>query len=196
MTAVLRNGFAAPVFDSQADFRALMEATAYAGRIVPLPRLPGGPEGLYPASVALLLTLADLDTVLWLDEAAALPEALAFLRFHCGAPAAREHQDADFALIARPLVMPRLASFKAGEPEYPDRSATLIIEVPSFTSGRPTRWTGPGIETEREVAIDGLADGFWEEWTLNRLLYPMGIDIFFTCADALVALPRSIDVER
>jgi alpha-D-ribose 1-methylphosphonate 5-triphosphate synthase subunit PhnH len=161
-----------------------------------LPRLPDAPEGLYPATAALCLTLADLDTALWLDDVAATPETLAYLRFHCGAPIASEHQDADFALIARALAMPRLATFKAGEPEYPDRSATLIIEVPSLTGGPVTSWSGPGIPGVREVAINGLADGFWEEWELGRVLYPMGIDVVFTCADAVIALPRTIMVER
>lgn len=199
MSAPLPNGFASPVFDSQANFRALLEATAYPGRIVTLPRLPEGlAEGLVrlsPAAAALCLTLADLDTTLWLDQAAATDRTLAFLRFHCGAPILSSHERADFALVARPLAMPRLITFNCGEPEYPDRSATLIIDVPSLAGGPPARWRGPGIETCREVAIAGLADGFWRQWAQIRLLYPLGVDLIFTCGEALIALPRSIAVE-
>ena len=60
-------GFADPVFDSQATFRAALDALARPGRVAALPPVLTPPAPLNPATAALCLTLADLDTPLWLD---------------------------------------------------------------------------------------------------------------------------------
>ena len=76
-------GFDNPVDDAQAVFRATLEAFAHPGRLESLPVSSGQPEGLSRALTALLLTLADPDTPVWLP--ADVPAAArAFLRFHCG----------------------------------------------------------------------------------------------------------------
>ncbi len=91
-------GFDNPVDDAQAVFRAALEAFAHPGRLETLPATSGQPEGLSPALTALLLTLADPDTPVWLP--ADVPAAArAFLRFHCSCPLVDEIGAATFVCV-------------------------------------------------------------------------------------------------
>lgn len=194
-TGRLRPGFKDPVFDSQATFRHLLDAMAYPGRVQAIDRPPDAPQGFWPAAAATCLALVDFETPLWLDQAAATDETVAYLRFHCGAPLVKDARAARFAVVAAPARMPRLAAFSAGEDEYPDRSATLILQVPSLTGGPKKTWSGPGIREAVTTSVAGLADWFWRDWDLNRELYPQGVDVVFASRDAVLGLPRTIRVK-
>jgi len=195
MTASLLSAYADPVFDSQAVFRNLMSAVAYPGRPVVLDRTVETPAPLNVATTALCLALADFETPLWLDRRSATDEAIRHLRFHCGTPFASDPAHARFAVIADPLAMPRLGAFHQGDVEYPDRSTTLVIQVPSLTDGPRTVWSGPGIREPAVVQVAGLPEWFWSDWDLEREIYPLGVDVFFTCENAILGLPRTIRVE-
>ncbi|QRM32575.1 phosphonate C-P lyase system protein PhnH [Microvirga sp. VF16] len=190
--ASLKPGFADPVFDAQAVFRASLIATAYPGRVVPLEHTLAPPRPFSSATAALCLTLMDFETPAWLDRQTASGDAAAWLRFHCSLPVTDNPMAALFAVVTDPMTMPRLFEFHQGDVEYPDRSTTLIIQVPSFTEGPTTIWTGPGIKTSASIAIGGLPFWFWSDWELNGELYPRGIDVIFTCGNALIGLPRTI----
>jgi alpha-D-ribose 1-methylphosphonate 5-triphosphate synthase subunit PhnH len=191
----LRPGFKDPVFDSQATFRRILDAMAYPGRVQAIDNLPDAPAGLSPAVVAVCLTLVDFEAPLWLDQAGSTAEAMAYLRFHCGAPLVEDASLARFAVVTAPALMPRLSAFSAGEDEYPDRSATLILQVASLTGGPKKTWSGPGIRGTATTSVAGLADWFWQDWALNRELYPLGVDVVFASQDAILGLPRSIRSE-
>ncbi|MFC7397910.1 phosphonate C-P lyase system protein PhnH [Chelatococcus sp. GCM10030263] len=193
--AGLLPGFTEPVFDAQTVFRAAMRATAYPGRVVPLGRELTAPVPFNRATAALCLTLLDLETPLWADPGARAPTPRRWLSFHCGVPLVDQERRARFAISTDPATLPRFIDFHPGDVEYPDRSTTLIVQVPSLTDGRATSWTGPGIKGSIAVRIAGLPDWFWPEWELNGELYPLGIDVFFTCDNALIGLPRTIRVE-
>ncbi|GLS34941.1 carbon-phosphorus lyase subunit PhnH [Mesorhizobium tianshanense] len=191
----LRPAFADPVFDTQAVFRTLMSAVAYPGRIFPLDRSVSAPHPLDVAATALCLTLADFETPIWLDGRASSDEARSYLRFHCEAPQTTDKKSARFALIADPSSMPHLMDFHPGDVEFPDRSTTLIVQVPSLTEGPTASWFGPGINQVIKPGIAGLPDWFWPEWNLCSEIYPMGVDVFFISGDMLVGLPRAVRVE-
>ena len=191
----LARGFSDPVFDAQAVFRVALDAMAYAGRPYRTPTGIEAPRPLDAATASLCLTLFDFETPVWLDAAGSSEAALAFLKFHAGVPIVSKPGDAAFALICDPASMPSLDAFAIGEDRYPDRSATLIVQVPSLDEGPATRWSGPGIDGSIECRIAGLAGGFWNEWDLNHGRYPLGIDVLFTCGDGLIGLPRGVKVE-
>lgn len=190
----LSPALADPVHDSQRVFRAILDATSHPGRIVSLPLAPVGPGTISLAATATLLTLADRDTAVWLDTEVDSEALRDFLRFHAGCPIVPERSRATFGL-ARATALSSLDGFNVGTDAYPDRAATVLVEVPALEGGRPTTWRGPGIETARAMTIDGLPDGFWTEWTANHALFPCGVDILFTSGDQLCGLPRSIAVE-
>lgn len=188
-------GFADPVFDSQATFRAALDALARPGRVVPLPPRLTPPAPLNPAAAALCLTLADLDTPLWLDPAADSDAVRGYLRFHSGAPLVADRAAAHFAVLAAPGAIADLEGFAPGTPEYPDRAATLIVQVAGFGDTGGVSLNGPGIETVRRLAVDGLLAGFWDWARANHAGYPLGVDVLFAADDRIAGLPRSTAVE-
>ena len=95
------------------------------------------------------------------------------------------------ALIAAPLAMPPLTVFACGLAAYPDRSATLVLQIPSLVGGQPVSLSGPGIEHSIAVAAAGLPDWFWPAWNENAERYPLGIDVFLADGEAVVGLPRT-----
>ncbi|CAN5918857.1 phosphonate C-P lyase system protein PhnH [soil metagenome] len=194
-TSHLAAGLADPPHDAQQIFRAILDATAHPGRIVSLAAAPVGPGTLSRAATGYLLTLADRDTALWLAPEFDRPEVRDFLRFHAGTPLVVERSEAAFAGLAADTTEP-LDGFNPGTDAYPDRSATLVIEVPELRGGPTRRWRGPGIADHANVALDGLPESFWQDCALNRGLFPGGVDLVFTAGSELCALPRGILVEN
>jgi len=187
-------GFDNPVDDAQQVFRATLEAFAHPGRLQPLPVASGVPDGLSPALAALLLTLADPDTPVWLP--ADVPAAArAFLRFHCGCPLVEDLSAATFACVPAGHAMPALADCAQGQPAYPDRSATLIMEVPSLTQGETLTLRGPGIETTQALRVTGLPAGFRAAWRANNAGFPLGVELLLASGDQFCALTRTTHVE-
>ena len=188
-------GFSAPVFAAQTVFRRVLDAMAHPGRIVTLPSDADAPPGLGATTTAIALTLLDFETKVWLDPAIRGAEAERYLRFHCGCSVVDETLDAGFAIIAKPRDMPRLGRFSIGQDQYPDTSATLIVEVDALANAGDLRLTGPGIKQQARINLDGLPAWFWEDWATNHACFPTGVDVIFTCADRAMCLPRSIKVE-
>lgn len=194
-TAGLKPGLADPVHDSQRVFRGLLTALAHPGRRVELDGGVEGPVPLDPATTAAALTLLDYDTPLWIDWIADTPPLRAYLKFHCGCPLVERSQDAVFGLVTDPANMPRLALFAQGLDQYPDLSASLLVQVPSLEDGPAVTLSGPGLRAPARIAPAGLPDWFWNDWRLNAAQFPLGVDIFFTCGRTVIGLPRSILAE-
>lgn len=187
-------GLADPSHDAQRLFRAVLDAFSHPGCILALPDAPPGVGPLSAAATAFVLTLVDRDTPLFLAPAFDVAPVRDFVRFHTGASIVSREADALFALLT-PDRAPLLDGFAIGSDPYPDRSATLIVEVNSVAGGAPRTLRGPGIATRTEIAVAGLPDTFWTEWAANHALFPCGVDVVFTAGGRLLALPRSIVVE-
>jgi alpha-D-ribose 1-methylphosphonate 5-triphosphate synthase subunit PhnH len=185
-------GFADPVLDSTRTFRALMNAMANPGTQHALDAGVPSFTGIDAASIAVLLALADGDTPVWL--APVLDARLApYLRFHCGCPIVAAPGEAAFGLVAITDDAMQAFGFGTGTDEYPDRSATVLIQVPALTGGTPVVLEGPGINGERLFAPQ-LPAAFWGGWRRNAALYPRGIDVMLVAGGAVAGLPRSTHV--
>lgn len=189
-----RAGLADPVLDAQGIFRSVLDALAHPGRVVTLRSAVEPPGPLEPATAAICLTLLDFETPLWLDPAARSPEVLDYLRFHCGVPICEAPGDAAFAVLTDSLLLPPLGSFQAGSDEYPDRSTTVIIQAGGITEGIGRRLTGPGIDGEARLTLEGVSGRIWAMLRENHTLFPRGVDVLFTHGARLVGLPRSTRV--
>ncbi len=184
-----RPGFAHPVADAQSCFRAVLDAMSHPGRILPAGANLRPPEPLAPATAAVLLTLADADTPVWLD--AALAPAADWLRFHCGVTLV----EPDAATFPVCLTLPPLASFEWGSHDGPETSATVILQLASFRDGPLLRLSGPGLREPEMVRLGTLPDGFVAEWQANRAAFPRGVDLVLCAGAQLAALPRTLMIE-
>ena len=194
--AALKPGFENSVMQAQATFRAVLHAFAYPGRVMEAGADLAPPPPLHQATAAIGLTLFDMDTPVWLDEAAATPEVEAFFRFHCGCPVSPSPERARFAIIADASGLRALDHFDCGTDEAPDRSTTVIIQVARFLQGSGgVVLTGPGIKDTQSILVDGVPVEFWRQRQAQRNLFPRGIDIIFTVDHRLVGLPRTTGVD-
>ncbi len=190
----LAAGFADPSHDAQRVFRSVLEAFSHPGRIVTVPAEAEMTGSLSAAATAFVLTVVDRETPLWLASDLDSEEVRTFVRFHTGAPIVADTGAATFALLT-PSRQPMLDGFAIGTDPYPDRSATVVIQVPALRGGPSRTLRGPGINGSTTVTIAGLPDSFWSEWAANRALFPCGVDVVFAAGSELLALPRSIAVE-
>ncbi|MDO5529059.1 MAG: phosphonate C-P lyase system protein PhnH [Paracoccus sp. (in: a-proteobacteria)] len=180
----LTGGFADPAEDSARAFRAILEAMARPGMAQSVTGL-APPGGLSPAAAAALLVLCDPTAPLYLAPSHDLPELRAWITFQCGAPIVPA-AEAAFALGAWDSLLP-LEQFAQGTPEYPDRSATLIVDGGPAC---PARLTGPGIDGAREAALPDP-----EAMAANNARFPLGVDFILADGAALRAIPRSTRIE-
>lgn len=191
-TASLAAGFADPPRQSQQMFRAAMWAMARPGTAQPLATSLAPPAPLTPELAALALTLVDFETPLWLDAPlAAVPEVAEFLRFHTSARIVTAPEEAAFALVSDPLTMPPLAAFAQGEPDYPDRSVTLLVAVATLADG-PFTLEGPGIKDTCGFGAAPLPADFAAQMEANRAGFPLGVDLILAAPGAVLGLPRSV----
>jgi alpha-D-ribose 1-methylphosphonate 5-triphosphate synthase subunit PhnH len=182
----LTGGFDTPPLQSARAFRAVLEAMARPGTIH---KVEGAapPAQLSVAAGVALLTLADPTTPLHLSGAADCQTVRDWVAFHIGAPLVAA-EAADFAVGTWAALHP-VTRFRIGQPDYPDRSATLIVEVDRLTNHGATL-TGPGIATATWLSLPETA-----AFAANRALFPLGFDCLFTFGHRLAGLPRSTRVE-
>jgi alpha-D-ribose 1-methylphosphonate 5-triphosphate synthase subunit PhnH len=191
----ITGGFANPVFDAQAIFRAVMDAMARPGTVQPAKAETQPPQPLSATAAAVALTLCDHDTPLWLDPALRQTQAVAsWLGFHTGAPLADTPADAHFALVVEPANLIALENFAQGTQEYPDRSTTLILQVANLSTGERLVLEGPGIDGSASFAPTPLPRHFVEQWKQNRARFPRGVDLVLAAPEGIACLPRTTHI--
>jgi alpha-D-ribose 1-methylphosphonate 5-triphosphate synthase subunit PhnH len=191
----LAPGFHDPQLDAQRVFRQLLQAMARPGQIVPIDRLPEAPKPLSGGAAALSLTLFDLDTPIWLDEAFRTV-AGDYLAFHTGAPVTQDIGEAAFVLVADGRHLPDLTKVALGDPEYPERAATIIVQVEQMRIDAGHRLRGPGILGHVDISVDGLTPKFWTELRKNHRRFPLGFDAVLVAGDMVLAMPRTVVLDE
>lgn len=182
--ASLAGGFADPPHQSAVAFRGIMRAMARPGDICDVAgAVPPAP--LSVAAGTILLTLCDPDTGVHLTGPYDSQGIRDWITFQTGAPfvPAEEAQFVvgqwdDLDLTALPI----------GTPEYPDRSATVIVEQAELVAEGATL-TGPGIQTQAALNLPDVA-----AFQSNAALFPLGLDFMFASGAQVAALPRSTKV--
>lgn len=166
-------------------FRAAMTVMARPGEIRSLTGATP-PDPLSVAAATLLLTLCDPETKLHLAGAVDTEAVRTWLTFHTGAPLVAA-SEADFA-VGSWEALPPLGAYRIGTSEYPDRSATLIVECEALRQAGATL-SGPGIKDVTHLSLPDI-----DALQGNSALYPLGCDFFFTCGEQVAALPRSTQI--
>jgi alpha-D-ribose 1-methylphosphonate 5-triphosphate synthase subunit PhnH len=184
--AALTGGFADAPLQSAQAFRSILQAMARPGTIHDLTGA-SPPSPLSVAAGVALLTLADPSTPVHLAGATDTPAVRDWLTFHLGAPLVGA-EDADFALGTWADLQP-VSRFRIGQPDYPDRSATLIVAV-DHLEPEGVRLCGPGIRGAAQLSLPGIP-----ALQANTAIFPLGFDCLFTCGTRIAALPRSTRLE-
>jgi alpha-D-ribose 1-methylphosphonate 5-triphosphate synthase subunit PhnH len=182
----LEGGFADRPVEAAVAFRAAMTALARPGRIE---RLSGArpPAPLSVAAGTLVLTLCDPDTGIYLAPSHDTAEVRAWVAFHTGAPLVAR-TEAAFAVGTWEALLP-LRDYPLGTAEYPDRSATLIVECAALAA-EGARLNGPGIRDAAWLNLPEVA-----AFRANARLFPLGLDFFLTAGDRVAGLPRTTKVD-
>ncbi|MEL6954621.1 MAG: phosphonate C-P lyase system protein PhnH [Pseudomonadota bacterium] len=184
--AYLEGGFGDPARDAARAFRAALDAMARPGTLTKMSGV-AAPSPCSQAAAALLLTLCDDTTPIFLAPSHDNDALRGWITFHTRAPMVGPSH-AMFALGTWDALQP-VGQFQIGTPEYPDRSATLIVERDALsTVGATLR--GPGIQDKAALSLPETA-----AFQKNRRKFPLGFDCYFTCGDQLAGLPRSTIVE-
>jgi alpha-D-ribose 1-methylphosphonate 5-triphosphate synthase subunit PhnH len=142
-------------------------------------------------TAAIALALFDHDTPVWLDAGMAASDVEAWLTFHTGAPLTVDSLACAFAIIGDGAALPALDRFSFGTSEYPDRSATLVIQVESLTAGPPVILRGPGIDGTAVLRAVLSPPDLLDRLSETHVLFPLGIDLILVAGDAITAIPRS-----
>jgi alpha-D-ribose 1-methylphosphonate 5-triphosphate synthase subunit PhnH len=182
----LSGGFTDPPQDSARAFRQIMNAMARPGHIVSLSGLTP-PVSLSKAQASVALTLFDHTTMICLKGKYDNEAVKQWLSFHTGTKYTSPEL-ADF-IICNKDEIGEISTLKQGNSEYPDQSATVIVEYPKLASGR-CRLTGPGIKDAIMISITQIAP-----FRNGQSVFPLGIDFILTCDDKLMGLPRTTNME-
>ena len=187
------HGFSNVAVQSAYAFRAIMRAMARPGRVLELGTNLEAPEPLLASTAAVALTLCDFQTPIWLAPDLLNDKVLHYLRFHSGASITSEPDKAQFLFCTVERTRPAASMLMQGTHEYPDRSATLVIQVTGFLSGDVTL-SGPGINGSESFGVSGLDAAFWAAMAENHARFPTGIDVIFAAPGLVAALPRSTEI--
>ncbi|MFD2206538.1 phosphonate C-P lyase system protein PhnH [Kiloniella antarctica] len=189
------SGLQHPVFDSTAIFKAVLEAMSRPGEISNLPVSCPNPGKLNPTITAILLTLADMDTPVWLSPEMDTPEARTYLQFYTGCPIVEDPKDCLFAIVDGRIDPPSLSKLPLGSTENPDRSATILMSVSHLDTGTELTLRGPGIKNTNSFKPTPVNKEFWNWSQTNRTYFPRGIDVIFAAPSTMAALPRTTELE-
>jgi alpha-D-ribose 1-methylphosphonate 5-triphosphate synthase subunit PhnH len=172
-------------------FRAIMKALDHPGTIVQLESCETPPAALHSASAAVIEALIHSKTAVWTDLDWNSLSA-DWLQSVCSGCLVTEPCMAAFALVTQPSRMPPLFQFSVSQEDRPEASTTLILQVTGFSAPHGETLALPGTHRRIRIAPAGLPAKFWSEWKNQNLLQNLGVDIFFTWKNAVMALPRNI----
>ena len=189
-------GFHDGVAGSQEIFRCALQALSMPGKAVEIPAIAQLPNAGHNSSALLLLALLDSETSLWVSSSIAQSDAPTWLRFHTGCRLVDDPAQAQFLWLARGDAWPSLAELEAGSDEYPDHSATCVMELDHSSQESAQHFTlsGPGIKQTLALSAHGLPADFVTQWADNHAAFPRGVDVLLTSPSHVLGLPRTTQV--
>jgi len=194
--AIYAGGFEQPVFQSQSVFKAMMDGMARPGTVQAIEGGAAPPAPMGAGAGAIALTLCDHDTLVYLCRALVEAGLPGWLAFQTGALVTDDRTEAQFAFFDKSTPLPPLSTFSGGTQEYPDRSTTIILEVPAFIGGQDFTLTGPGIQERAAINVAGLPGPFEDLWKENNGHYPRGVDLVLVANLEMICLPRTVRIRK
>jgi alpha-D-ribose 1-methylphosphonate 5-triphosphate synthase subunit PhnH len=184
------------VFDAQQHFRLLLDSMARPGKINTLTDmdiLP--PAGINKASAMVSFALLNTDVSFYAEGG----ESKAIETYIALNTAAKPVGviDADFIFINGLNDAETVFEAKIGNLSYPEESATFVIDVELITENADEAelaltLKGPGIETVKQVYINGINPDILKAVREQNLEFPLGIDLMLTDKNNnILCIPRS-----
>ncbi len=188
-------GFQNPTFDATTVFRKVLEVMSRPGQVEEISDLCEVPQGLNATTAALLLSLTDMETPVWLDTQMNRAQVRDFLNFHTGCRIVDGVEEAHFLVADVQTPTDCFENVSVGTAEFPDRSATLLIAVPEMAGEGSLMLRGPGIQHECRLSLPSVPKTFWQWRAEKNSNFPCGIDLIFAGPKEICALPRTTEVE-
>lgn len=168
----------------QLNFKALMNAFSYPGRIQNL-------QGQGSALEQVLATLIDGEVSL------ADPDALLNGDVRMRLEARMSNPESANFIVCQGSKLPAFQPL-LGTLEEPEHGATLIVQVQSFDASISSMnlvLNGPGIEHENTLHMTGLNEVWLQRRAFWNAAFPTGVDFILVSENQLVALPRTTQVQ-
>lgn len=184
------------LFESQTQYRTLLDAMAKPGTIIKLESDIQPPTGIHTASALVGFILMNSDVTFHVAHIEMSELNTYFIVNTSSSPA--EADTADFIYISGAQENKEtIARAKWGEPEYPELGAFVIIDVDhiaaeAFPKGKKITLSGPGVLDHKTIYIDNLNDVLLSAIQEKNIEFPLGIDVIIADrAGHVVCIPRS-----
>lgn len=193
------------VFDSQKNFRVLMEAMSRPGEIYKLHKInySSTPEGLNSNLLTMLKTLGDSNVTFALGNIES-DEIKKYIELNTGMTVS-EISEADHVIFNGEKFDKSFLKLNTGTLEFPEGSATVFIETDSILSGEFDEsfiartviiMQGPGIKEKNTVTVHGLDKEYIRCMAELNRVFPLGIDAFFIDKESnITCMPRTTKAE-
>lgn len=193
------------VFDSQATFRALLDALSRPGKICRLPDrvFTTTPRGFCPPALSILKTLCDHRVSFSLVSGNRTSELSRYLEVNLATPF-EDVEKADYVIFDGATFDEDFMRLKRGSSEFPENSATALLCVGRLAEGSveadvPScrlRCAGPGVQDTTFLTVTELDPRYSEARARANNVSPLGIDLFLVDPAGRVAgFPRTTSVE-
>ncbi len=184
------------VFESQEIFREILNAMANPGTIKLIEASITVPENIHKSSAIIGFVLLNSDVSFCLSPYS--KELEAYLISNTSS-ASKPAQDADFIFSnGHADSVEVIKTAKIGHSEYPEDSASLILDVEKISEKAFDNCTtlilrGPGIKTKRELHVTGLSQEVLECINEENIEFPLGVDVYLSDkGQNIVCIPRSV----
>jgi len=184
--------------DGQTAFRVFLDSMARPGQLRRLDASKLAPPAELAAASA-LVGLCLLDSEVSFHCAGFSPEVAEYFRINTNSRPATA-AEADFVFLAGSSRLDEVAVAKTGDPEYPELSATLVLQVSQLSEepmagGLRVATSGPGVDGVQRFSVSGLDTAFLTLLRRTNEEFPLGLDLILTCGDSVMSLPRSQRLE-
>jgi alpha-D-ribose 1-methylphosphonate 5-triphosphate synthase subunit PhnH len=193
------------VFDSQRNFRVLMDGMSRPGEAFKLCNhsFSRTPEGFNPNFLTVLKTLGDIDVSYALCNMEG-SDIQKYIEVNTGMRQ-EEIQRADYVLLNGTEFDRRIFELNTGTLEFPENSATVLIKTESILSGQykksfipnvEVHMRGPGIRDKNIVTFCGLDKRYLQSITEINSVFPLGIDmVILDNEGSITCISRTTRVE-
>lgn len=191
-----------PIFDAQQAFRVLLDAFSHPGTLYSFENYElSQPKELATSNAIIALSLFD-NNISFHSDSFYSETVEKYIHLNTSAKI-EKIQVADYVFLdGKDSITTQIQACKNGELSYPEKNATLIISVEQLSAMPIANFdchltlSGPGIQTEQNVFVKGLAIQNIQTLQIVNAEFPLGVDILLTDTfENICAIPRSIALQ-